>query len=163
MIHIRRFNNCNSIINSSEANILIFARAAKKEDGFGFNNSPRQYRLLFVCFSSFLWSPYSQMSGKANWFHSRKDYMTWLWTSLMSLRLCECLKTKQASFSTVACNLFLIFHLQSDHNHLSLSSRDGYQDIGVRSHSSTSGSSIIPCIPHIPRYFNSANLHRDKL
>jgi hypothetical protein len=52
VIYIRRFNNCKSIIKSTEANILIFARAAGKEDGF--NNSPRQYRSRFVCFSSFL-------------------------------------------------------------------------------------------------------------
>jgi hypothetical protein len=161
VIHIRRFNNCNSIINSTEANILIFAHTARKEDGF--NNSPRQYRLRFVCFSSFLWSPYSQMSGKANWFHSRKDYMTWLWRSLMSLGLCECLKTKQASFSAVACNLFLISNSWSDPQHFWLGSRDGYQVTGVRSHNSTPGSSIIPRIPLIPRLFYSAYFLRDTL
>ena len=148
MTHIHRFNNRNSIINSTETNILIFARAARKEDGF--NNTPRQYRLGFVCFSPVLWSPYSQMSGKANWFHSRKDYMNWLWTSLMSLGLCECLKTKQASFSTVACNLFLIFNPRSDPQYLS---RDGYQVTAVRSHNSTSVSSIIPCVSLISGLF----------
>jgi hypothetical protein len=52
--------------------------------------------------------PIHRCQEKANWFHSRKDYMTWLWAILMSLALCECLKAKQASFSTIACSLFLI-------------------------------------------------------
>lgn len=81
----------------------------------------------------------------------------------MSLGLCECLNTKQASFATVACNLFLIFNPRSDPQHLSLGSRDGYQVTGVRSHNSTPGSSIIPRIPLITRLFYSANFLRDTL
>jgi hypothetical protein len=44
-----------SIINSTEANIFIFASTARNEEGtLGFNSFPRQYRLRFVCFSSSL-------------------------------------------------------------------------------------------------------------
>jgi hypothetical protein len=81
----------------------------------------------------------------------------------MSLGLCECLKTKQASFSAVACNVFLISNSRSDPQHLWLGSRDGYQDTGVRSHNSTPDPSIIPRNPLITRLFYLANFLRDTL
>jgi hypothetical protein len=93
---------------------------------------PAPVSLMFCLFFSSLWCSYSQMSGKANWLHSRKDYMTWHWQSSMSLALCECLETKQASFSTVACNLFLIFIPRRDPKQLWLGNRDGYRVTRVK-------------------------------
>lgn len=113
------------LILQKKTSLFLHAFPAKKIEDFLLITLHTNVSFVLFVLASPLWS-YSQMSGNANWFHSRKDLHDLALKSLMSFTLCERLQTKQPS-SSVASRLFLKLAVLIDHKNLQLFRRGSHQ------------------------------------